>query len=765
MEEVSKTSDHSNEKGVCGDVGDKGEEENEEENMADFLILFEPGSSSSAVKTSSTALPPRLASNPISLQKLRRKHESMSPDSTLSGNSRIDPALPSRKRAKTTSQPPHDSVKHAPLPSQCGVSSQCQEKRWTEKAVEKILASQTDPIGKFLRDVGLSAADAIRLNIMPHLDMAPRKTRTVYGKRQNLQDEDKKARSRERNKAHARCTRQRRKVFEVVLDQQLRKLGTHICAAFSNEQTTLYLNRRNKRVENLVGVFSLLDTKSAAVGQSHAGKVFMSRDVTVSMQLQSAVCVEENQFPPRVPIQIPVPGWPNGGTVPVFDLRNSNKDNSHMSDERTIISDPLAEGVLGAQYSVGLPSVHSVPSSGLFYNHGLVVPVTTSVPDCLSSSRPLATPLSLLNIPPSPSRMKAATLPVTVSFRGFEALDMMIERILEALQRAVYRILVCDSFYRKVFDLIVPGAGSYSAIGRTPSDNAECVGADKMEMDENGTSHSTSPFATPTRFQSTRTVEERVSPTSSNEHQERELMSQEDAASSSVPTDTSRCGNDLLCYPISLKSPNNTQEGRCDESHHPSEGDSCQINGDAKGHSNCDTGSTPNSESAIAGSVASEGPSQNAYMICNPPHFDLTHLIPCDVKLAISSSTNDLLVQGTRAMCTFDIEVKSKLPENSHNEASGSSTGSEAEGHDRRVTSATTTDNITCTKVNVPGSLACFSFDTSGSGGSRVVEASFDLDVNAVAMKFLDHTQLLQEYYESVLNEKDGSYQGGASCR
>ena len=35
---------------------------------------------------------------------------------------------------------------------------------------EKVLASYTDPIGKFLRDLGVSAADAIRLNIMPHLD-------------------------------------------------------------------------------------------------------------------------------------------------------------------------------------------------------------------------------------------------------------------------------------------------------------------------------------------------------------------------------------------------------------------------------------------------------------------------------------------------------------------------------------------------------------------------------------------------------------------
>lgn len=34
----------------------------------------------------------------------------------------------------------------------------------------KVLASYTDPIGKFLRDLGVSASDAIRLNIMPYLD-------------------------------------------------------------------------------------------------------------------------------------------------------------------------------------------------------------------------------------------------------------------------------------------------------------------------------------------------------------------------------------------------------------------------------------------------------------------------------------------------------------------------------------------------------------------------------------------------------------------
>lgn len=46
--------------------------------------------------------------------------------------------------------------------------------------VVKILDSQTNPIGKFLRDLGVSAADVIQLNIMPHLDEVMLHHTTAY---------------------------------------------------------------------------------------------------------------------------------------------------------------------------------------------------------------------------------------------------------------------------------------------------------------------------------------------------------------------------------------------------------------------------------------------------------------------------------------------------------------------------------------------------------------------------------------------------------
>ena len=53
---------------------------------------------------------------------------------------------------------------------------------------------------------------------------APRKPRGKYGKRQDISPEEKLLISRERNREHARATRLRRKVFEVVLEDQLSKL-------------------------------------------------------------------------------------------------------------------------------------------------------------------------------------------------------------------------------------------------------------------------------------------------------------------------------------------------------------------------------------------------------------------------------------------------------------------------------------------------------------------------------------------------------------
>jgi hypothetical protein len=284
-------------------------------------------------------------------------------------------------------------------------------------------------------------------------------------------------------------------------------------------------------------------------------------------------------------------------------------------------------------------------------------------------------------------------------------------------------------------------------------------------------------------------------------------------------------GSGLLCYPSSLNSPSHTQDsagsdGDCDkvcgdedDDEGSDEGDSMRTSMDVGGGLQEGTSATfptvvptPEvsdraSDAALAGSVASECPNQKLYMQQHPPTFTLEHLIPVGLKFLISFSKNDLLVQGTQAMCSFDVEVETKVPWEGGTRGVAGAAGDEGEadedGEDEGADSRDVgcSDNLntstpphrkqdkdmseengnsslgsnaavdgkvhktnkqsistTATLVTVPGALAYFSFDQDILRGSKIQEACFDLDINATALSFLDHAQILHEYFGSALS-------------
>ena len=110
-------------------------------------------------------------------------------------------------------------------------------KVWTLAECEKILKSLVNPVGKFLRGQGVSAEDALRLNLLPHLMEAPIKERTKYGPRRNLTAQERADQLKERNKQHARHTRRRRRVFKIVAMAIQR--GTPMPAILSTTRNTI----------------------------------------------------------------------------------------------------------------------------------------------------------------------------------------------------------------------------------------------------------------------------------------------------------------------------------------------------------------------------------------------------------------------------------------------------------------------------------------------------------------------------------------------
>ena len=88
--------------------------------------------------------------------------------------------------------------------------------------IKRILDSPTDPRGKFLRGLQLSASECVELDLYHFLESIPRRKRSKYGKRRNNQSEAERLEiTKSRNREHAKATRDRRKVFIQIIEKSL----------------------------------------------------------------------------------------------------------------------------------------------------------------------------------------------------------------------------------------------------------------------------------------------------------------------------------------------------------------------------------------------------------------------------------------------------------------------------------------------------------------------------------------------------------------
>ena len=114
--------------------------------------------------------------------------------------------------------------------------------------IEKILHSPTDPRGKFLRGLQLSASECIMLDLLPYLKSIPRRKRSKYGKRRNDQsDAERSEITKSRNREHARATRDRRKVFIRILEKSLTSTNRHL-----NSSVIDYLEKNQYDYQRIV---------------------------------------------------------------------------------------------------------------------------------------------------------------------------------------------------------------------------------------------------------------------------------------------------------------------------------------------------------------------------------------------------------------------------------------------------------------------------------------------------------------------------------
>lgn len=74
---------------------------------------------------------------------------------------------------------------------------------------------------QFLKEQNITAHEAEQLNIVQYLLYAPKKQREKYGKRKPISKEEKLAVQKERNREHARATRERQKLFKMVCVTEL----------------------------------------------------------------------------------------------------------------------------------------------------------------------------------------------------------------------------------------------------------------------------------------------------------------------------------------------------------------------------------------------------------------------------------------------------------------------------------------------------------------------------------------------------------------
>eukprot|EP00600_Ochromonadales_sp_CCMP1393_P002972 CAMPEP_0174982664 /NCGR_PEP_ID=MMETSP0004_2-20121128/16647_1 /TAXON_ID=420556 /ORGANISM="Ochromonas sp., Strain CCMP1393" /LENGTH=225 /DNA_ID=CAMNT_0016234697 /DNA_START=267 /DNA_END=944 /DNA_ORIENTATION=- len=92
-----------------------------------------------------------------------------------------------------------------------------------EQYFAEMIQSQTDPVGKYLRYRGVSAAQVVEFNLHRLLLQAPKTPRQKYGPRSDLTEEERVTLNKERNREHAWATRQRKKIFDLV-DKELQCL-------------------------------------------------------------------------------------------------------------------------------------------------------------------------------------------------------------------------------------------------------------------------------------------------------------------------------------------------------------------------------------------------------------------------------------------------------------------------------------------------------------------------------------------------------------
>ncbi|KAJ1436848.1 hypothetical protein B484DRAFT_477529 [Ochromonadaceae sp. CCMP2298] len=89
-----------------------------------------------------------------------------------------------------------------------------------ERDISEMIDSQTDPVGKFLRDRVLTAQAIIQLDLHEIVLNAPKTPRRKYGPRTELTEQQRNDMNKKRNRDHAWATRQRKKIFEMI-DERL----------------------------------------------------------------------------------------------------------------------------------------------------------------------------------------------------------------------------------------------------------------------------------------------------------------------------------------------------------------------------------------------------------------------------------------------------------------------------------------------------------------------------------------------------------------
>jgi hypothetical protein len=85
----------------------------------------------------------------------------------------------------------------------------------------------------------ISSIEAMQLNLMPYLSLAPRKIRRKYGARRELTAGERAEQTKERNREHARHNRRRRTIFRKVRWMMVMIKIFSLWRALSLEHSTL----------------------------------------------------------------------------------------------------------------------------------------------------------------------------------------------------------------------------------------------------------------------------------------------------------------------------------------------------------------------------------------------------------------------------------------------------------------------------------------------------------------------------------------------